>query len=233
MAQAHLKQVEKMTAVDELISGIAHEIKNPLASLSGAIQLLQEDTQQGSSEDNLMQIILRETARLENIVNDIRVFAKPNIDNACELKLPDVISETVELFLNDPKWSRKIRFHFDLDPRVSVCMDPVHFNQILWNLLKNAAQSIEGEGIIKISLYSTANHCVYFSIQDSGKGIDPKDKRHIFDPFYTTKANGTGLGLSIVHRLIDAYGGMINFKSNPDKGTIFIVRFNAMASMSS
>lgn len=131
--------------------------------------------------------------------SDIKIFAEPNMGNTCEFNLPDAISETAEVFLNDPKWNRKIRFHFDLDNRGSVFMDPVHFNQILWNFLKNSAQLTEGEGIIKISLHSTVNHQVYFPIQNFGRGIDPKDRPHIFDPFYTTKSNGTGLGLSIVH----------------------------------
>jgi len=127
IAQEHLKRVEKMAAMDEMISGIAHEIKNPLASLSGSIQLLQEDVAAGSYEDKLMQIILRETSRLKNIVNDIRLFAKPRIDNAGETKLADLIEETVELFINDPEWNKKIHFNMDLNKDICVFIDPSHF----------------------------------------------------------------------------------------------------------
>jgi len=228
IAQEHLKRVEKMTAMDEMISGIAHEIKNPLASLSGSIQLLQEDTKPGSYEDKLMQIILRETHRLENIVNDIRLFAKPHINNAIDIKLADAIEETIKLFLNDPEWNQKIRITTKMNKNLSVFIDPSHFTQILWNLLKNAAQSIKGHGEIKISLKSSINNRVHLTIKDSGIGISQKDSTHIFDPFYTTKPDGTGLGLSIIHRLIDTYNGMIDFESTSGKGTIFTILFKGV-----
>ncbi len=228
IAQEHLKRVEKMAAMDEMVSGIAHEIKNPLASLSGSIQLLQEDTKPGSYEDKLMQIILRETHCLENIVNDIRLFAKPHTDNAIAIKLSDAIQETVELFLNDPEWNQRIRVTTSINKNLSVFIDPSHFTQILWNLLKNAAQSIKGHGEIKILVKSSINNRIHFTIQDSGIGIHQKDSSHIFDPFFTTKPDGTGLGLSIIHRLIDTYNGMIDFESTPGKGTVFTVLFNGV-----
>jgi len=228
ITQEHLKRVEKMSAMDEMISGIAHEIKNPLASLSGSIQLLQEDTTPGSYEDKLMQIILRETHRLENIVNNIRLFAKPNTDNAIEIKLADAIEETVALFLNDPEWNQKIRITTNMNKNIRVFIDPSHFTQILWNLLKNAAQSIKNHGEITIQLKSSINNRVHLTIKDSGSGILQKNSTHIFDPFYTTKPDGTGLGLSIIHRLIDTYNGMIDFESTPGKGSVFTVLFNGV-----
>ena len=228
IAQEHLKRVEKMAAMDDMISGIAHEIKNPLASLSGSIQLLQEDTKPGSYEDKLMQIILRETHRLENIVNDIRLFAKPHTDNAIAIKLADAIQETIELFLNDPEWNQRIRVTTSMNKNLSVFIDPSHFTQILWNLLKNAAQSIKGHGEIKISLKPSINNRVHLTVKDSGIGIHQKDSSHIFDPFFTTKPDGTGLGLSIIHRLIDTYNGMIDFESTPGKGTVFTILFNGV-----
>ena len=226
----HLKRVEKMAAMDEMISGIAHEIKNPLASLSGSIQLLQEDTKPGSYEDKLMQIILRETDRLKNIVNDIRLFAKPRTDKAVDVRLADTIEETVELFLNDPEWGKKINLNIKLEKDIYVLIDPSHLTQILWNLLKNAAQSIKDQGKIKIQLKESRNNRVYLTVEDNGIGINQKDSSHIFDPFYTTKPDGTGLGLSIIHRLIDTYNGMIDFESVPGKGTIFTVLLNSTPS---
>jgi len=188
--------------------------------------LLQEDTKPGSYEDKLMQIILRETHRLENIVNDIRIFAKPHTDNAVRIKLADAIEETIELFLNDPEWNQKIRVTTNMNKNLSVFIDPSHFTQILWNLLKNAAQSIKDHGEIKIILKSSINNRVHLAVKDSGNGIQKENSTHIFDPFYTTKPDGTGLGLSIIHRLIDTYNGMIDFESIPGKGTIFTVLFN-------
>ena len=230
ITQEHLKRVEKMAAMDEMISGIAHEIKNPLASLSGSIQLLQEDTKPGSSEDKLMQIILRETNRLKNIVDDMRLFAKPHTGNAIYIKLADAIEETIKLFLNDPERNKKINLTTNTNKHLSVFIDPSHFSQILWNLLKNAAQSIKGHGEIKIKLKSYRNNRVHLVVEDSGIGINQKDFSHIFDPFYTTKPDGTGLGLSIIHRLVDTYNGMIDFESTPGKGTVFTILFNGVPS---
>lgn len=230
MVREHLKRVEKMAVMDEMISGIAHEVKNPLASLSGSIQLLQEDTKPGSYEDKLMQIILRETDRLKNIVNNIRLFATPRTDNAREIKIAEAIEETVALFLNDPERNEKINLTMKLTKDASVFIDPLHFTQILWNLLKNAVQSINGPGEITIQLKSSRTNRVYLVIEDTGMGIDQKDGSHIFDPFYTTKPDGTGLGLSIIHRLIDTYNGVIDFESTPGKGTVFNIFFNGVPS---
>ncbi len=223
IAQGHLKRVEKMAAMDEVISGIAHEVKNPLASLSGSIQLLQEDTTPGSYEDKLMQIILRETDRLKYIVNDLRFFATPNTDNACQTHLSQEIEETVALFLNDPQCDERIQVNLELAHDEFAFIDPSHFRQILWNLLKNAAQAMEDAGVITIGLSQSRRNHVYLTIEDNGKGIDPELANHVFDPFYTTKSEGTGLGLSIIHRLIDTYQGMIDFESTPGKGSVFTV----------
>ncbi|MCF6248398.1 MAG: ATP-binding protein [Desulfobacula sp.] len=223
ITQEHLKRVEKMAAMDEMISGIAHEVKNPLASLSGSIQLLREDADPGSYEDKLMQIILRETDRLKNIVNDIRFFAKPNINNAKETNLIKAIEETATLFLNDPEWGERINVKMNLKKNITILIDPDHFSQILWNLLKNAAQSIKEQGEIIIELTSTRKNRVCLTIEDNGSGIAKDQMNHIFDPFFTTKPEGTGLGLPIIHRIIDGYNGMIDFESSPGKGTIFTI----------
>jgi two-component system, NtrC family, sensor histidine kinase HydH len=226
MTREHLKRVEKMAAMDEMIAGIAHEINNPLASLSGSIQLLQEDTNPGSHEEKLMHIILRETNRLENIVNDIRLFARPRTDNACEIKISDAIEETAQLFFNNPEWNNKINLTMNLKKDIWVTIDPLHFNQIFWNLLKNAAQSIQGYGQIKIGLNVHKNRRACLTIEDTGIGIEKKDASHVFDPFFTSKPDGTGLGLSIIHKIIDTYNGMIDFESTPGQGTIFTVLFD-------
>lgn len=225
ITQEHLKRVERMAAMDEMISGIAHEINNPLASLSGSIQLLKEDMKSGSYEDKLMQIILRETKRLKQIVNDIRLFAKPSRTNACIVNMNTAIEDVVTLFVNTMEWKTRIQVFTKLEKDLFVEIDPVHLKQILWNLLKNAAESIEDTGKITITLNSPRNNRIYLTIRDTGTGIEEKKAKHIFDPFYTTKPEGTGIGLSIIHRIIDTYDGMIDFESIPGKGTLFTILF--------
>lgn len=223
IAQEHLKRVEKMATVDEMISGIAHEIKNPLASLSGSIQLLRDETESGSDADRLMQIILRETGRLKQIVNDIRLISKPSRANAKRISMTRAVEDVVTLFKNTPEWTPRIDITTRLGQGLYVIIDPVHLQQILWNLVKNAAEAIEDRGRINIELSAPRNKRIYLTISDSGNGIDPAKASHIFDPFFTTKSEGTGLGLSIIHRIIDAYDGMIDFESTPGKGSVFTV----------
>lgn len=225
MVQQHLNRVEKMAAMDEMIAGIAHEIKNPLASLAGSIQLLQEDAEVGSYADKLMLIILRETDRLKEIVNDISIISKPKIDKANLTNISEIAEDVVQLFLQDPKWNNKIKFSMTLDPEIEIFIDPDHLKQILWNLLHNAAQAIQDTGKIQINLKTSRNGKVYLVVEDSGCGIQEDMANHIFDPFYTTKPDGTGLGLSIIHRLIDTYEGIIDFQSTPGKGTVFTIIF--------
>jgi two-component system, NtrC family, sensor histidine kinase HydH len=225
ITRAHFRRVEKMEAMDEMISGIAHEIKNPLASLAGSIQLLREEALPGSHEDRLMKIILRETEHLKLIVNEIRLFAKPSRTNARPVMIHEAIADVVSLFLNTAGFKDRIQIFTQLDATLCVFIDPGHLQQILWNIIKNAAQSIPGKGKINISLTSPGNNRIYLTIRDNGQGIDPQNARHIFDPFFTTKPEGTGLGLSIIHRLIDTYDGVIDFDSIPGKGTIFTIIF--------
>jgi two-component system, NtrC family, sensor histidine kinase HydH len=225
ITQAHFRRVEKMEAVDEMISGIAHEIKNPLASLAGSIQLLQEEAMPGSHEDRLMKIILRETERLKCIVNEIRLFAKPSRANAKPVMIHEAVTDVVSLFLNTEEFKDRVQIFTHVDESLCVVIDPVHLQQILWNLIKNAAQSIYGKGKIIITLTSPRSNRIYLTVQDNGQGIDRQKARHIFDPFFTTKPEGTGLGLSIIHRLIDTYDGMIDFDSIPGKGSLFTIVF--------
>jgi len=225
IAHAHYRRVEKMEAMDEMISGMAHEIKNPLASLAGSIQLLREDTAPGSREDRLMKIILRETDRLKTIVNDIRLFAKPGRTNAVLVNIHQAVMDVVSLFLNTEEFKNRVQIVTRLDEDLYVLIDPVHLQQIVWNLVKNAAQSISGTGKIIIKLTSPKNNRIYLTVEDNGQGIDPDNARHIFDPFFTTKPEGTGLGLSIIHRLIETYDGLIDFDTIPGKGTVFTIIF--------
>tara|TARA_B100000614_G_scaffold259159_1_gene283093 strand:+ start:726 stop:2042 length:1317 start_codon:yes stop_codon:yes gene_type:complete len=225
ITQEHLKRVEKMAAVDEIISGIAHEIKNPLASLSGSIQMLRDD-RDGAHQEKLMQIILRETDRLKQIVNDIRLISRPRKTNAKRLNMAAAIDDVVTLFLNTPEWKSRIELSTRIEKELSVIMDPVHMQQVLWNLVKNAAEAIEGTGKIIITLDAPRNKRVYLTIRDTGQGIPSEKASHIFDPFFTTKPEGTGLGLPIIHRIIDTYDGMIDFESVPGKGTLFTLIFN-------
>ncbi len=233
VVEGHLKRVERMAAMGEMVAGMAHEIKNPLASISGAIQLMAEDTKPGSSNQRLMQIVLRETQRLSAIVTDFLLFAKPKGGMVKDIRLDLAIDEVVELFRQDALCAGRIQITTRLDTPVWVAMDPGHFKQVLWNLLKNSAEAIGDAGVVAIKLSMSRGGNVYLTVEDSGSGISTDDQGGVFDPFFTTKPSGSGLGLSIVHRLIDNYEGMIDFETQPGKGTVFTLILKGRSSTKS
>lgn len=222
--EEHVKRVEKMAAIGEMAAGLAHEIKNPLASLRGAIQMMGEDVQHNPEHDRLMHIILREADRLASLVTDFLLFAKPPAGREEILELDQALIETVTLFEKDTDCCEKFLITKEMIPGIRVQTDPVHLRQILWNLLLNAAEAIEDTGTIHIKMYPLKGQYVTVSITDSGGGIPPDIIKSIFHPFFTTKPDGTGLGLSIVHRIVESYGGELDVESEVHKGTTFTLK---------
>ena len=228
--ESHVKRVEKMAAVGEMAAGMAHEIKNPLASLTGSIQLLKEDIHYEPDHDRLMQIILREADRLSSLVNNFLMYARPPAGKVETIEFDKVLTETAELFEKDASHDGRITITKNIQSGIWISMDPVHLRQIFWNLLLNASEAIDGEGVIDIEMHGLKNKRACIKITDDGCGMSPEELKPIFDPFYTTKANGTGLGLSIVHRILEAYDSWLNVESEVNQGTTFTLQFKQMES---
>ena len=223
--EAHVKRVEKMAGVGEMAAGLAHEIKNPLAGLAGAIQLLREEIRYDPDHDRLMQIILREADRLSALVGNFLLYAKPPVGQSEPIDLHRALRETVELFGKKGTLNGRVSTTLKAEPGIWVGMDPGHLRQVLWNLLINAAEAIEGPGRIRVELSAGKDRSACLKIADSGGGMPPETLASIFDPFFTTKANGTGLGLSIVHRILEAYDCRLDVESAPGQGTTFSLHF--------
>jgi two-component system, NtrC family, sensor histidine kinase HydH len=224
--EEQVKRVEKLAAVGEMASGLAHEIKNPLAALSGSIQVLREDLPYEKTRDRLMEIVLRETDRISALVNDFLMFAKPKPGNAQVLPLRKAIDDIVDLFQADTRRrNRSITITRDLINDIYISIDPDHLRQILWNLLLNAEEAIDHEGFINISMHPADKKYAGVTIADTGCGMTEDTLKLIFDPFFTRKPKGTGLGLSIVQRLISSCSGFIDVTSVPGKGSSFIIKF--------
>jgi len=230
--EAHVKRVEKMAAIGEMAAGLTHEIKNPLASLTGSIQMLREDIPHSSDHDKLMQIILREADRLSSLANDFLLFARPPVGKTESIELKEALSETLELFERDSTGRDRISIAKILIPNIWIEMDASHLRQILWNLLLNAAESIKGSGRIDIKMIPSMNSFIGIQVTDTGCGISKERIDSIYDPFFTTKSTGTGLGLSIVHRILESYSGWIEVASEIDKGTTFTLRLKQINSPS-
>jgi two-component system sensor histidine kinase HydH len=223
--EARVKQVEKLAVIGKIGAGLAHELKNPLASLTGSIQMLKEKMPYDSSHNKLIQIFLREANRLNDLVNSFLLFAKPPEGNLKIIELDKEIREAVELFEKDVKYKQRISFVNDLSSGIWIEIDPGHLRQILWNLILNAAQSVDGAGQIKISMHSLKGNDVEINISDNGCGMSSDVIQSMFEPFYTTKKDGTGLGLSIVNSIIESYDSIfMTVDSEINTGSTFTLR---------
>jgi two-component system sensor histidine kinase PilS (NtrC family) len=238
--EEQMKRFDKMAAIGLLAAGMAHEIRNPLASLSGSIQMLKSELLLDQHQKQLMEIILRESERLNALITDFLLFAQPPQTNKKFSEISKVIEETIDLFIHSPCFHEGIRIHRP-NPRenIQIMIDPDQMKQVFWNLLMNAAQAIFNEGEIRIHLekqngmtwetnlpllsQKKGKEWVKISITDSGNGIPAQEKEKIFEPFFTTKENGTGLGLSIVHKIIENHNGVIQVESEVGKGCKFTI----------
>ncbi len=221
LMEAHVKRVEKMAAVGEMAARLAHEIKNPLASLSGAIQMMREDARFDPDHQRLMRIILREADRLSSLSSNFLLYARPPVGKTEPVEMEKALRETVELFDKRGAAGKRVTTTLTTQPGIWVAMDPAHLQQVLWNLLVNAMEAIEESGHIRLELTALRDRHACLQISDTGAGMSAETVKFIFDPFFTTKASGTGLGLPIVHRILEAYQGRIDVHSQPGTGTTF------------
>jgi two-component system sensor histidine kinase PilS (NtrC family) len=224
-----VRRQERLATVGSLAAGIAHEIRNPLASLSGSIQLLQSELDLKGDDKRLMDIVLRETDRLNSIIGDFLDYARPKTPHKEPVSLASVVEETVLLLRNSPDCREGVAIVQDVVPSLRLIADPQHLRQVLWNLALNACQSMRGGGTLTISANKAAppsgdpDWCE-ITVADTGQGIPREFLNKLFDPFFTTKADGTGLGLAIVYRIIEDHGGAIDVESEPGKGSLFRIR---------
>lgn len=225
--EEELRRAEKLAAIGELAAGLAHEIRNPLASLYGSIQLLQGELELGGSNRRLMQIILQESERLNELIGDFLLFASPRPGSKEEFPLFPLVEETLALLEKHPSFREGIRVSLHMDRSLKLVANRKQTQQILWNLLLNAVQAMpDGKGEIRVEAESKARRddpagWATIRILDTGRGIQAENLDRIFDPFFTTREEGTGLGLSVVYRIVESHGGRIRVSSDPGKGTVF------------
>jgi two-component system sensor histidine kinase PilS (NtrC family) len=222
--ELEMKKKERLAAIGEISAGMAHEIRNPLASLSGSLQLLKEELDLGEENRNLMDIALNEMDRLNNIVTEFLIYARPKAPDMEGCDLVSIVKDTAGLVVNSRELGEDVRLDADLpDEPVWISADPGQIKQVLLNLLVNAVQSIPGSGTVRIKVGANGHGSAVVSVEDDGEGIDKEDLDRIFYPFYSTKERGSGLGLSIVYRIVEEHGGSIKVESEPGKGARFMV----------
>lgn len=216
--ETEMKQKEKWAAIGELSSNIAHEIRNPLASLKGSIEMLKEDSVSKNYKKRLMEIALNEMERLDCIITDFLTYSRPTPPEFKRFELHGMLDETIELLKNIEQ--NNISINKKYTGRLEVDADPHKMRQVFWNLGINSIEAMPEGGELIISTRNM-DRFVEITFKDFGAGIDGKNIEKIFYPFFTTKEKGTGLGLAIAYRIIEEHNGRINVNSSPGVETTF------------
>jgi two-component system sensor histidine kinase PilS (NtrC family) len=222
-----MRQSEKMAAVGQLAAGIAHEIRNPLASISGSVQLLGTSFKpQQEEEQKLMAISLREIDRLNNLITEFLDFVRPDVLRDDPVELNQLIRDVTDMLKLNKNLRADVKLDLDLQSTSLISGNRDKLKQALLNIIINAYQAMNeaSEPIVSIRTFSDTNRVV-LKIKDRGCGIDEVGLRRMFEPFHTTKPKGTGLGLAVTHKIIESHHGHIEVESAKGVGTEFTLEF--------
>jgi len=217
-----LRVTEKLSAIGRMAASIAHEVRNPLASMSGSIQLLKKDLDLDKEDLKLMDIVLKETERLNVLVGDFLAYARPPDPRFEDVDLREIVQDVVRL-LRNTGLGPGIHIATELpDGKAILSVDRSHLHQVIMNLVKNSAEAMEGKGTITVSLTRSGTSPegnTLLSVADDGPGIPEEILPRIFEPFITSKVNGTGLGLAIVYQLVQIHKGTVDIHTEDGRGT--------------
>ena len=223
--QTQMSRAEHFATLGELATGLAHEIRNPLAGIAGVIEIVGRDLPPDSVARSVIKDAKEEALQINRILTELLDTARPKPP---QFRVSDVCA-TVEhavMFARQQAVTKRVMIELEVNGDIPpVDHDPNQINQVLLNLLLNAIQSMDKPGTIHVSLEND-DDAVLIAVADEGKGIAPENLPNIFRPFFTTKGHGTGLGLSLARRIVEAHGGQIDVTSEVGKGTRFQVRLS-------
>jgi two-component system sensor histidine kinase PilS (NtrC family) len=220
--EAQSRRSERLATVGQLAAGVAHEIRNPLASISGSIELLRQGPVASEDDRTLMAIVHREIQRLNVLIGDLLDYANPRPPQLVGFDLGVMVEETLQVARAEPAFAA-VTMAMEVDRPLPVLADPAKLRQVLWNLLRNAADAAAAGGKHVHVDAHRAPEGAYLIVSDDGPGIPEAQLAHIFDPFFTTKTKGTGLGLATCHAIVAEHGGHIDVASEVGKGTQMVV----------
>jgi two-component system sensor histidine kinase PilS (NtrC family) len=220
-------RAEKLATVGKLAAGLAHELRNPLASMCASIDVIKNSLQPPEPMKRLMSNVLSEADRLNALIRDFLAFARPREPQREICDVSQLVASIMEVFKNDHSLaSTKLEVH--LEENLLASIDPNQMRQVVWNVAKNAAESMSGQsdGRLEVSTRRLRRNAEIV-IRDSGPGISPDQLGRVFDPFFTTKEAGSGLGLAISHSIVEAHGGRILLESKAGEGTEVTISLEA------
>lgn len=221
--EERLRRAEKLAAVGELASAIAHEIKNPVTIVAGCLDLLGSRADDRDFVTHTARIAREELGRVNRTVNALLDFARFSEPHLVQTDVNEVVRRAAAL-VRDYALSQQIHVAEEYGQLPPLTADPDHLQQAFLNLLINAVQAMPGGGTLGIrTSYREGSQFVRIEVTDTGEGIKPENRDRVFNMFFTTRVGGTGLGLALVHRIVDEHGGMVEFESEPGRGTRFVV----------
>jgi two-component system sensor histidine kinase PilS (NtrC family) len=221
-----VRLADRLAVLGEMSAAIAHEIRTPLASISGSVEMLRDSLDVQGENRRLLELVIKESDRLKSIIDHFLEFARSRPSRLREIPLNSVLTEVVYLVRNHPAFNDGIRVEMDAPAVVRACVDEETIKQVFYNLALNAVEAMPSGGTLKVGLdvprvregaWQAKTALVTF--EDSGVGIDSGDLKRVFQPFFTSKKAGTGLGLAIASKIIQEHGGRIDIKSSKGQGT--------------
>ena len=229
-----MKQSEQLAAVGKFSAGLAHEIRNPLASLSGSIQVLKETLVTDEQQQRLMNIVLKETERVNNIVSDFLSYSQPRKSKNTVIDLTQLLEDIVILMKNSNEYDPSIKIQLVAPPdHIIIQSEEAQIKQMVWNLCINGIQAMDKSGNLTMTIkkvkgykhktFETNRRGVVIIVEDQGRGIPLTEQETIFDPFFTTREEGVGLGLPTVKQIVERFAGYIGVESEPGRGTRFSI----------
>ena len=229
-----MKQSEQLAAVGKFSAGLAHEIRNPLASLSGSIQVLKETLEIDEQQQRLMNIVLKETERVNDIVSDFLSYSQPRKSKPTVIDLTQLLQDIIILMKNSNEYDPSINIQLVAPPdHIIIQSEEAQIKQMIWNLCINGIQAMDKSGNLIMTIkkvngykhkkFETNRRGVVIIVEDQGRGIPLDEQETIFDPFFTTREEGVGLGLPTVKQIVERFAGYIGVESEPGRGTCFDV----------
>jgi two-component system sensor histidine kinase PilS (NtrC family) len=226
-----MRRRDWLATLGEMSAGMAHEIRNPLAALAGSMQMLRRDLPLDETSARLMDIAVREATRLDAIITEFLLYARPPALNLKDCDINTLVSETLDLIRHESQSRKNITLSVQPGTgRMVAQVDQDQMKQVFWNLAANAFEAMPEGGRLTITTArrrirsgERMGDGIEIGFSDTGEGIKKEDLEKIFLPFFTTKKQGSGLGLAAVHRIVDLHGGWIRVDSQPGSGSKFVV----------
>jgi len=228
--ERQVRHTHQLKAVAEMAAGVAHEIRNPLASIRGSIEMLAESLECDQHQERLLNVLLKESDRLNNIIEQFLSYARESGPKLERMDIVEALREVVTLCNNDQSTRDRVDIEYEYsDETEYVIGDEAQLKQVFFNLVKNAIDSISDKGRVRVFLDKENERAdeVRIGIEDTGCGISELDRERIFEPFFTTKSKGFGVGLPLAEKIIRNHSGKIDVESRPGEGSTFVVHLPA------